>query len=322
VARASQCERPHALPFVSRSLRALVAFALATLHAIAGCVVSANGNGDGDPSASGDDAGATHDTGRRGPTDSGWDGGSSAPDDTAPSSDVGPGEDAASPEADTGAGATDSSITKADDGGTDAGAGAGTSAAPTADELLALVATCTTASKSRYATDDGAAATVDICSLPGAYFWKADMDVDCDGKRTSACSESTDPWFQNQTSASDSKGGWLDASTLPYVVIPLPSTRFDYKAAGFRLGDVVAVIYKGKVEYGVFGDEGPAGIIGEASYAMAKSLGIDPNPATGGTDSGVTYIAFPGSGAVVAPIEDHAKAVALGQSLANKLLGK
>ncbi|MEI2764086.1 MAG: glycoside hydrolase family 75 protein [Dermatophilaceae bacterium] len=100
------------------------------------------------------------------------------------------------------------------------------------------------------------------------------MDIDCDGKPSTVCNKSADPAFQPQTSATDSKGAFLDASELPYVVIPLPSTRFDYAKAGLELGTVVAVIYDGKVEYGVFGDEGPDNIIGEASYAMAQLLGI------------------------------------------------
>jgi hypothetical protein len=33
-------------------------------------------------------------------------------------------------------------------------------------------------------------------------------------------------------------------------------------------------------------------IIGEASYKTAADLGIDPDPSSGGTDSGVTYIFF------------------------------
>jgi glycosyl hydrolase group 75 (putative chitosanase) len=68
------------------------------------------------------------------------------------------------------------------------------------------------------------------------------------------------------------------------------------------------------------GGEGPKAIIGEASYAMAKNLGIDPDPSTGGTDSGVTYIAFTGAGAVVPKIEDHPAAVTLGQQLASTLV--
>ena len=34
---------------------------------------------------------------------------------------------------------------------------------------------------------------------------------------------------------------------------------------------------------------------------MAQMLGIDPNPSTGGIDTGVAYIAFTGPSAVVVP---------------------
>ena len=205
--------------------------------------------------------------------------------------------------------------------GSAASSSSGGSGAPTAADLLGVLGTCNQASTGKYKTDeDAASATVAICKLTGAYYWQADMDVDCDGKTTTQCNINADPDYQNQTSATDSKGDPLDAANLPYVVIPLPSASFSYKTAGFKLGNVVAVIYKGQLNYGVFGDEGPNDIIGEASYAMAKSLGIDPDPATGGTDSGVTYIAFPGSAAVVNPIEDHAAAVTLGQMLAAQLI--
>jgi hypothetical protein len=191
--------------------------------------------------------------------------------------------------------------------------------APTADDLLGKLATCTKVGGD-YATDSGGAATVSICGLTNAVFWKADLDVDCDGKMSTQCNLTADPAYQNQTSATDSHGDPLDAATLPYVVVPLPSSRFDYPAGGLALGSVIAVIYNGKVQYGVFGDEGPNNIIGEASYAMASSLGIDPDPSTGGVDSGVAYIAFTGSDAVVPTIEDHAMAVALGEAKARALL--
>jgi hypothetical protein len=207
-------------------------------------------------------------------------------------------------------------------GGTTTGgsAGSGGSMEVTPDALLALTKSCTVASKSKYATDDGEPSTIDICKLNGAYFWNADMDVDCDGKTTPQCNINTDPAYQDQTSATDSNGDPLDAANLQYVVVPLPSARFSYTAADIHLGAVVAVLYKGQLQFGVFGDEGPDNIIGEASYAMAKSLGIDPDPSTGGTDSGVTYIVFTGKGAVVPKIEDHAGAVTLGNQLATTLL--
>jgi hypothetical protein len=190
---------------------------------------------------------------------------------------------------------------------------------PTAADLLAKLSTCNKVGGD-YATDSGGAQTIPICGLSNAVFWKADMDIDCDGKQSPQCNSSTDPSWQNQTSATDSHGNPLDAANLPYVVVPLPSTRFDYATAGLDFGSVIAVIYNNKLEYAVFGDEGPSSIIGEASYATAAALGIDPNPATGGVDSGVAYIAFTGAAAVVPVIEDHAMAVQLGIARARALL--
>jgi hypothetical protein len=80
------------------------------------------------------------------------------------------------------------------------------------------------------------------------------------------------------------------------------------------------VIYDGKLEFGVFGDQGPDEIIGEASYAMAKKLGIDPDPNTGGSDGPVYYIAFSGDNARVSVMEDHAEAVTIGTARVQELL--
>jgi hypothetical protein len=120
--------------------------------------------------------------------------------------------------------------------------------------------------------------------------------------------------------AVDSKGNPLDASTLPFVVVPGSSNGFNYKTAGLKLGSVVAVIYNDKIAYGILGDVGPTGILGEASYAMAQKLGINPSPTSGGVDSGVTYVAFTGAAAVVTKNEDAVQAVELGQSRAAEFI--
>jgi len=205
-------------------------------------------------------------------------------------------------------------------GGSGGTGGSGGSTAPTAAQLLAKTTTCNQASVGKYATDEGASSTVPICRLNGAFFWKADMDIDCDGKITSTCNINTDPDFQNQTSAETSTGTPMDAALTPYFVIPLPSSRFDYTKNNIVLGQVDAVIFNGKVVYGVFADEGPNNIIGEASNAMAKALGIPADPSNGGVDSGVTYMVFTGSAGVVSPIEDHTKATSVGIARANAML--
>ncbi|MFI1101877.1 glycoside hydrolase family 75 protein [Streptomyces melanogenes] len=187
-----------------------------------------------------------------------------------------------------------------------------------AADLLAKVTTCSQISSGKYRTDSETAATVPVCGKNGAVFWKADLDVDCDGQTTTACNRGTDPWFQGDTAFHQSNGKPLNAEKLPYVVVPSSSSIWNYSSAGIKGGGVVAVIYKNKVEYAVVGDTGPSRIIGEASYATAKALGINPDPATGGAESGVTYILFRNSQAK--PIESHSAAVSLGDELARQFV--
>ncbi|MGW0766967.1 glycoside hydrolase family 75 protein [Streptomyces sp. NPDC002676] len=203
----------------------------------------------------------------------------------------------------------------ASDGSTPASAQEGSVSAA---DLLAKVQSCSQISNGKYRTDDETSATIPVCGKNGAVFWKADMDIDCDGRRTTDCNESRDPWFQNDTAFHQSDGKPLSAQSLPYVVVPSAGSIWNYAGAGIKGGGVVAVIYNNKVEYAVVGDTGPTKIIGEASYATAKALGIDPDPATGGVDSGVTYLLFKNSKA--SPIESHSAAVTLGDQLARQFL--
>jgi hypothetical protein len=187
-----------------------------------------------------------------------------------------------------------------------------------AADLLAKVTSCSQISRGKYRTDQGASATVPVCGKDGAVFWKADMDIDCDGQVTARCNADTDPWFQGDTAFHQSDGRPLNSEELPYIVVPSPSATWNYANSGIKGGGVAAVIHGNKVEYAVVGDTGPAKVIGEASYATARALGIDPDPATGGTGSGVTYILFTGSR--VSPIESHSAAVSLGSTLAKQFL--
>ncbi len=198
--------------------------------------------------------------------------------------------------------------------------GTSSGGAPTASDLLAKVTTCSQISNGKYKTDsDVSTATVAVCQKTGAVFWKADMDIDCDGIRTTQCNENTDCCYQPDTFCHTSTDSPLNAAALPYVVVPSPSSIWDYRNYSIGCGTVVAVIYNNQVEYAVFGDTGPTGIIGEASYATANDLGINPDPSNGGTDSGVTYIVFQGSRRV-SPIESHSTAVTLGEQLAQDFI--
>ncbi|WP_246574575.1 glycoside hydrolase family 75 protein [Streptomyces genisteinicus] len=187
-----------------------------------------------------------------------------------------------------------------------------------ADRLLAALGDCRQISQGRYRTDRGAPADVPVCERGGVVHWRADLDIDCDGVPTAQCNSRTDKWFQPTTAFQQSDGRHLDAAKLPFVVVPGASGLWNYWASGIRGGTVAAMVYRDRVVYGVVGDTGPVGIIGEASYAAAKALGIDPHPTTGGAPSGVTYILF--TGARAQPIESHAAAVSLGEAHAARLV--
>jgi hypothetical protein len=192
-------------------------------------------------------------------------------------------------------------------------------AGPSAAQLLAQAKACSPASNGSYATDEGGPANISICKSGSAYVWTSDLDIDCDGVTTSRCNNATDPSYFNDTSFRTSAGQPFTADVTHFYVIPLPSSRFNYQSAGIAPGSVAAVVYNGKVVYAVFADEGPSDIIGEASYATASALGIDPNPATGGTEGPVTFIVFPGK--VPSPVENNATIDTVGAAASSSWLG-
>lgn len=187
-----------------------------------------------------------------------------------------------------------------------------------AADLLSKVRDCDAVSHGRYRSDSGAPATIAVCGARGAVFWKADMDIDCDGQPTRRCNRRADPYFSAATAYQQSDGRYLSAERLPYIVVPAPSDIWNHQAHGIRGGSVAAVVYRDRVQYAVVGDVGPHDMIGEASYATAKALGIPPDPHGGGTASGVTYIVFKDTR--VTPIENHAAAVTAGERLAREFV--
>src|SRR4030095_12663776 len=142
-----------------------------------------------------------------------------------------------------------------------AGGAGGEAVEVSAADLLALVDSCSVLPGStKFKTDSRDAAPIDICVRPGARWWQPARDIACDGGQSAICQD--DPYYLPDTAATDSQGNPLDASTLPFVVIPLPSNGFDSANEGIQLGSVCAVVYDGMLQYGVFGDKGPKGIIG------------------------------------------------------------
>ncbi|TMV52154.1 hypothetical protein FE783_04210 [Paenibacillus mesophilus] len=111
----------------------------------------------------------------------------------------------------------------------------------------------------------------------------------------------TDPapgFYVSRTSLSDfnkrftDPNAYVNAEKIPYIVLP------KNKNFGAVLGDM-AVVYNtrnGRVAFAVYADVNNG--FGEGSIALARALGINPNPRTGGTGNreNVIYLVFPKSG--------------------------
>ncbi|WP_412537898.1 glycoside hydrolase family 75 protein [Longispora sp. K20-0274] len=190
-------------------------------------------------------------------------------------------------------------------------------AAPTARQILARAGqNCRVVSDGKLATDDGRAGTVNVCKAGSGLVFRADLDIDCDGVATRECA--ADRTRGSDTAVHTSKGRPFNPVTSHYYVLPIPTAKFSYARQGIRPGSVAAIIYHDKLVYAVFADVGPRNVLGEASYSVAKALGINANPNTGGVDSGVTYVVFPGQ--VPGPVESNAAMDAKGRSAAAAFL--
>ncbi|MGH8093940.1 MAG: glycoside hydrolase family 75 protein [Chthoniobacterales bacterium] len=84
---------------------------------------------------------------------------------------------------------------------------------------------------------------------------------------------------------------YVNAEAVNFFVLP------GRLGLGAKLGDFGVVIRSDRndYDYAVYADVGPAAKIGEASIALAASLGIPSSPKTGGIGHGIIYIVFPGS---------------------------
>jgi hypothetical protein len=97
--------------------------------------------------------------------------------------------------------------------------------------------------------------------------------------------------LSDQTKAFTDPTRYVDASEIPYVVLPQDIAD----RGGARLGDfaVVVNLRSGKSSFAIYAD---VGTLGEGSVALAKALGIQSDAREGGESDGILYILFPGSG--------------------------
>jgi hypothetical protein len=107
------------------------------------------------------------------------------------------------------------------------------------------------------------------------------------GKLIASCT-----WYRRRGYAADDPEAYVDAQTVPYIVVPPLVVQ---KTAGTVRGCKSRVTWKGKSVDCVVADLSSADKIGEMSIAAAEALGINANPRHGGDDSkDFTYELWPG----------------------------
>lgn len=134
---------------------------------------------------------------------------------------------------------------------------------------------------------------------PGCWWAIATDNGKATGNPTIQSSNEPAPgYYVCMTSLGDSKykdtdqRRYVNSCEIPFIVLPAG------KYFGARLGDLAMVcnIATGKYCGAIFADTGPPNKIGEISIDLAKELGVNPDPKTGGSDkSDFIYIVFPGS---------------------------
>lgn len=106
-----------------------------------------------------------------------------------------------------------------------------------------------------------------------------------------------DPCWQADTSLHGPDGKPVNAMQVPYIVAnPIIAAM----VPGIVLGCMGQVTYKGRTVKAVLADIGPRRKIGEGSIALARALGMNESPISGGVDGvAVDWRWFPGLPATI-----------------------
>ena len=99
-------------------------------------------------------------------------------------------------------------------------------------------------------------------------------------------------WYRIPGKAKDDPAAYVDAETVPYIVVPPLLVQ---KTVGIVRGCRARVTWKGRSVECVVADKGPRDRVGELSIAAARALGLPPSPRSGGTEKPeVLYEVWPG----------------------------
>jgi len=99
-------------------------------------------------------------------------------------------------------------------------------------------------------------------------------------------------WYRHQDKAANDPAAYVDAETVPYIVVPPLIVQ---ATAGVVRGCKARVTRAGTSVDCVVADRGPRGKIGELSIAAARAIGLRSSPRDGGTElPEILYELWPG----------------------------
>ena len=149
------------------------------------------------------------------------------------------------------------------------------------------------APKAYHHKDDVALDNLANAGEPGNWWALATNAKDCGPGGRPAVQSRTDPapgYYVVMTSMVDPKIAdcrrqrkYVDANIIPYIALSQKIRPFNY---GDNSGALALVVNTrtGKRAFAVFADQAPDHGFGEGSIALARKLGLDPDPKNGGTD--------------------------------------
>jgi hypothetical protein len=133
-----------------------------------------------------------------------------------------------------------------------------------------------------------------LAVLPdGQLYFDSELQLDTDG----APELSGDATQESGTSLRYRDRQPINANRVPYFVLPQPTSWPEQ--FGIGLGDLAAVIFRGRIAFAVFADFGPTTKLGEGSVELFRQLGEErvrnERVRDFGMDPGVITIVFPKS---------------------------
>jgi hypothetical protein len=109
----------------------------------------------------------------------------------------------------------------------------------------------------------------------GQLFFESNLKLDADGSIYYEQDKTVDKQGrihqlgQAGTSLPAGHGKGVDASAIPYIVLPKNS----FGHWGIQLGDLAMVLYNGRMSPAIFADHGPESELGEGSIELHRRLG-------------------------------------------------